>query len=332
MSFRFKLDEDVEKGARRIALEQIEGAEASLAHDDVPPESIHGVRKSLKRVRALLRLLRTGIGDDVFKAENARYRDIGHLLAGARDRHVMRETLAGLEARHDLKPALTAPLRAALQHHPDPSSNGGVPAAEAIPEAAKRLAQGRRMLKRLAVKPAAFSVLQDGIETGLRSCRKTFHTAYAADTDEAFHEWRKTVQHHWRQMHLVARAWPTLLTARAHEARDLSQLLGEDHDLGVLATFVTAAATGLDGKLARDVDRLCRARQRAIRAHAQPLGTRLLAEGGEGLARRIEAYWTAAKAAERTADTLAAAAVPERPKPAKSRAEAAAKPVAGVGG
>ncbi|MFZ4806739.1 MAG: CHAD domain-containing protein [Hyphomicrobiaceae bacterium] len=330
MSFRFKLDEDVEKGARRIALEQIERAETSLTHDDVPPESIHGVRKSLKRVRALLRLVRSGLGDDVFKAENARYRDIGHLLAGARDRHVMRETLAGLEARHGLKVAATESVREALSRHPDPASNGAVPAAEAIPEAAKRLAQGRRVLKRLAVRPAAFSVVQDGIETGLRTCRKSFHAAYAADTDEAFHEWRKSVQHHWRHMHLVARAWPTLLTARAHEARDLSQLLGEDHDLGVLATFVTAAATGIDAKLAKDVDRLCRARQRAIRAHAHPLGQRLLAEGGEGLARRIEVYWSAAIVAERTAPALAVTATPERPKPAKNRAEAASKPLAGA--
>lgn len=330
MSFRFKLDEDVERGARRIALEQVERAETSLANDDVPPESIHAVRKSLKRVRALLRLVRSGLGDDVFKAENARYRDIGHLLAGARDRHVMGATLAGLQTRHDLKAAVTAPVREALARHPDPSSNGAVPATEAIPEAAKRLAQGRRVLKRLAVRPAEFSVVQDGIETGLRSCRKSFHAAYAADTDEAFHEWRKTVQHHWRHMHLVARAWPTLLTARAHEARDLSQLLGEDHDLGVLATFVTAAATGLEGKIAKDVDRLCRARQRAIRAHAHPLGTRLLAEGGEGLARRIEAYWTAANSAERTAAALTITATPERPKPGRSRGEAAAKPVPGA--
>ena len=65
MSFRFKLDEDVERGARRIALEQVERAETSLANDDVPPESIHAVRKSLKRVRALLRLVRSGLGDDV---------------------------------------------------------------------------------------------------------------------------------------------------------------------------------------------------------------------------------------------------------------------------
>ena len=59
--------------------------------------AVHETRKALKRLRALLRLIRPAIGDDAFRHENAQLRDIGLSLSGARDRHVLLETVNKLE-------------------------------------------------------------------------------------------------------------------------------------------------------------------------------------------------------------------------------------------
>ncbi len=66
------------------------------------------------------------------------------------------------------------------------------------------------------------------------------HCQEAGATDEDFHALRKSVQQHWRHMQLLSRAWPEALSARADEAKALSQLLGEDHDLYVLRSFAEA--------------------------------------------------------------------------------------------
>ena len=97
MAFRFKLNEPVEKGFRRIGLEQIERAERQLSASESLEVATHETRKSLKRVRALLRLARPGLGDTVYRAENARFRDIGALLSSARDSDVLLETVTKLE-------------------------------------------------------------------------------------------------------------------------------------------------------------------------------------------------------------------------------------------
>lgn len=305
MAFRFKLEEGLAEAVRRIGREQTERAETELTANPEKPEVIHGVRKSLKRVRALLRLVRSGLGETTFKAENGRYRDIGRLLAGERDRHVMLTTVSALEARHGLDRKLVTRLQSAISARtPAGQTNGAAHPGEHVSSAIKQLAEARRSFRKLAIQPDDMSVVVDGLERGMRSCRKTFQAAYVAETDEAFHEWRKTVQHHWRHMMLLSRAWPELMVARAHESRELSQLIGEDHDHGVLAAYVLDPGTEIDRKAARDIAKLCRKRQATIRSHARPLGERLLAEGAEGLARRVGVYWAAARSAERSAPLL----------------------------
>ena len=97
MAFRFKLNEPVEKGFRRIGLEQIERAERELSASESLEVATHETRKSLKRIRALLRLVRPGLGDTVYRTENARFRDIGALLSSARDSDVLLQTVTKLE-------------------------------------------------------------------------------------------------------------------------------------------------------------------------------------------------------------------------------------------
>jgi hypothetical protein len=97
-------------------------------------------------------------------------------------------------------------------------------------------------------------------------------------------------------MQLISRAWPEALSARAGEAKELSRLLGEDHDLAVLSAHVAQAAPeSLTREDKAAISRLCRSCQAEIRAQAEPRGTRLFAEPAEELRRRIEAYWASAR-------------------------------------
>src|SRR4051812_44625789 len=85
MSYRFELREEVGSSFTRIATEQIDRVLRDLKPSKDANLAVHEGRKSLKRLRALLRLVRPGIGDATFKAENARFRDIGALFSADRD-------------------------------------------------------------------------------------------------------------------------------------------------------------------------------------------------------------------------------------------------------
>jgi len=141
----------------------------------------------------------------------------------------------------------------------------------------------------------SLDAVAEGMERSYRKGRKAFRRAYRKQTEKAFHIWRKLVQQHWRHMQLLSRAWPEALSARAGEARELSRLLGEDHDLAILLAFATQAIE--NGVAEADVTALaahCHACQRDIRSEAEAHGARLFAEPAGDLKGRVAVYWPAA--------------------------------------
>jgi CHAD domain-containing protein len=293
MAYRFKLREPFGAGLVRIGLEQIRiAAEGLAAPGDAT--AIHETRKCLKRLRALLRIARPGLRAADFRRENARFREIANLLSGARDLHVLMQTLSKLAARHNLEKArplvrLTDALLAKQQQ-----------ASQSVD--ASKMAQARRLLRQAArdfgsirLRPNNFEPIGAGLVKSYRGCRAAFGEAYDGRSDEAFHEWRKSVQQHWRHMRLLSRAWPDYFAARVKAARELSDILGEDHDYCMLKSFLGAEARPLlQRRESARLEGLCRARQKELRAAARPRGMRLLAEGPRGLTRRIECFWQAA--------------------------------------
>jgi hypothetical protein len=92
-------------GLRRVILGQLDRA-IELLEDpggggaELDERTVHELRKTLKRLRALMRLLRDELGRKRFARENAALRDCARRLAGARDAEVMVGTLDALVRRH----------------------------------------------------------------------------------------------------------------------------------------------------------------------------------------------------------------------------------------
>jgi hypothetical protein len=81
MSFALRQDESIPKGVRRAVGKQLKNAAANLKPGrDSIDERIHSVRKSLKRVRAVVRLVRFSIGEPAYSHENEAFRDAARHL------------------------------------------------------------------------------------------------------------------------------------------------------------------------------------------------------------------------------------------------------------
>jgi CHAD domain-containing protein len=295
MAFRLKLQEDLAEEVRRVALEQVELAEQRLANVEGVPTAIHDVRRCLKRLRALARLLRPSLAESVYAREAKRLAGIGRLLSEERDLQVMCETLDRLEARSGPLPNGAAGQVKKLLAHGRRRSKGRNATADHWQEALAQLARVRKFFN-IEPENLSFDVLAQGLEHAYRKGRKAFRHVHRNPSDETIHALRKAVQLHWRHMLLLSRGWPEALGARAHEARELSRLLGDDHDIAVLLGFIRAdvrSANSIRGGEARA--ELCRSWQAEIRAQAQPLGERLFADRAGDLRKRVETYWDAAR-------------------------------------
>jgi CHAD domain-containing protein len=319
MAFRFKLGEPIEKGFRRIGSEQIERARRQLSANLDAASEIHEARKCMKRIRALLRLARIGLGETVYRAESAHFRSIAASLSSARDRHVLLETIVKLMAQENenAAPASLARIKAAVLADHDREAND--PAAN-MTGADAALEQALRRFRRLRLAPDSFTTLEQGLVRNYRKALERRAIACAENTGEAFHEWRKCVQTHWRHMALLSKAWPQLFSAQIEAARELSQILGDDHDLCMLAAKVsTLEASDLSAADAEEIGALIRARQTALRLAASPLGDVIFAERPKAHGRRIAAIWHGANAVKQESAETA-----EEPAAKRVRAKALA--------
>jgi CHAD domain-containing protein len=258
--------------------------------------SVHEARKCLKRIRALLRLVRPALGERSFRRENASFRETAALLAHARDNEILLETVQKLDTHYASAPhAGLRKLRDAIAQRHETINRSAE--AKARGAAASRLESAKPRFAALTLEPDEFEAIRDGLEASLHETRRAFAHAYESPSDDSFHEWRKGVQAHWRHMALLERAWPDVAQARVGEAKKLSDLLGDDHDLFVLQQRLDELAPpGLAQKDRRAIAKLAAARQNELRAIARPMGERLFAGGARGFARRFTCYWQAAQA------------------------------------
>lgn len=298
MSFRLETAEPLPAGFQRLARTQI--GDCLAPGNDATSASVrlHDARKALKRTRALLRLVRHGLGRKVWRRENDALRDVARSLGAARDSDVLPHTIA-LARVGAPRPTVDA-LDRLRAHLDEGRESKTVPdAGRALAAAARDLAAARRRLARLTFKPSRTGdeVLRRGLAMTHERGQRALEKARGEPLDgEELHELRKAVQAHWRQMQLLAAAWPEVLVGRVRTARRLAQALGEHQDLAVLATTASEAAKAGLGQ--SDADRVvgrCRELQRSIRAKAMPEIDRLFAADPESFAGEIVRCWRLAE-------------------------------------
>ncbi|MCB1519249.1 MAG: CHAD domain-containing protein [Hyphomicrobiaceae bacterium] len=308
MAYRFKLNESIDAGLRRIMVEQIDRSIALLTSNEDRAVAIHETRKAMKRARALLRIVAPGLRGDVRKRYNAQFRDIARVLASSRDNTVLAATATSLAATVEGKAKAAAETlaaeaaKAAGGAGADGEGASRKQAASHVAEAIAALKKARRAVARLKLSDRMFPVIARGLEKSYRTGRRSLRKALADGDEDDFHELRKSVQTHWRHMVLVAPAWPQMVNVRAELAKELSDLLGAEHDLSMLINRAEATVDGHHRPAGSDeLVRAAKARQSEIRREVAGKAALLFAERPENLAERIETCWTAAKALKRAA-------------------------------
>ncbi|HEV3376418.1 MAG TPA: CHAD domain-containing protein [Thermoleophilaceae bacterium] len=272
-AFRLKQGEAVPEGVRRIARGRIDHAVEALA--DPREETVHEARKDMKKLRALLRLVRGEIGGKVYRRENAFFRDVARELAGVRDADVMLATLANLEERYD---ADVGPVRQAVEAHRLRVAGGS--RGRAAEAATAMLREARARVDEWPLERDGFEAVEDGLRRTYRGGRRGWRAALADPSSENLHAWRKRVKDLWYHCSLLEESWKPVMKALGDEAHELSDRLGDDHDLSVLLEF---GAEGLEEPIAT--------RRRELQEEAFAYGGRLYVDKPKVFVRRVERWY-----------------------------------------
>jgi CHAD domain-containing protein len=294
MAYRLKKQEEVGAGLKRILLEEVAEARTRLT-DDLerdPTEAIHDARKRLKKCRAVLRLVRADIGKKEFGSLNRGFRDTGRLLSSTRDADVLLITLENLidDRRRFVG------IRAALRERSDELRGQISGDAGPVSEARANLDDLELSVRHLTFNSTGASLFLGGFKDCYAGGRRALSESLDAPTNENLHEWRKRSKDVWYHLRILKSVWPEAIESLIDEAHRLSDLLGDDHDLAVLADSLVANGDGFKEEQVNAIRRLISERRPQLQADAFTLGARLFAEKPGQYARRFGAYWEASEA------------------------------------
>jgi CHAD domain-containing protein len=306
MAYRFKRDfATIQDGVRHLAVELIDDAIACAAgkSKDVQ-ETIHSLRKSCKKLRGLIRLVRPVFGD--YAEENAAFRDAAGNLSFLRDGTVLIETYDTLLENYQdqVDRSRFAPIRRRLTLlQRELLDRDDIP--QMLDEFRRAMAQARKRARQWHVSDDGFDALERGLRKSYKGARHAMAAVSKQPTAEAVHEWRKRVKDHWYQARLLSPIWRTPMQAHCDVADQLGDMLGKHHDMQVFRQKL------VEGKLADKTDvevlaGLVRRHQKALEEQAFSIGARLLAESASGLTSRWRSYWDVWHADEPREAALAA--------------------------
>lgn len=294
MAFRLNKSEPVNAGVARIIREQIETILNEQDQTDLPAaRKVHNARKSCKMIRGVLRLVR-GRFDD-FDSENKGFRDAGRLLAGSRQATALGESFEKLQQWIKQEKFGVNLDRLRIIDHVLQSHAAADAIESDVPEAfITMMREARQRSEEWKIRGRSFAAVQDGLKRTYKDGQAALKLAMKETTVENLHEWRKDEKYHWYHVRILEPIWKPMLKARIKQLENLSDLLGDDHDLAMLRLefekHQTGSGSDLDAAVG-EVMPLIDKRQADFRRRAFRLGQRVYAESPGELADRMKDYW-----------------------------------------
>lgn len=242
------------------------------------PEHVHGLRTTIKRLRAYLRLVRSNLENGYFFEKNAVLRDSAQGLAHFRDRTVILQTADEL-----LEGARAPDLRDALQRMREflvrvlPDGDGADTIRRAARDAEATLRAMAVSFEGRALEAPGWEMLQGGLRRTYRKARRLMRRWIQSRRIEDAHEWRKFSKYLMFQIQLVEKAWPEQLRKLRKRLSRLETYLGKAHDLDMLESAFIALTPECD--MDTDACRLARnamiRRRESLVRQAKKLGGKI---------------------------------------------------------
>lgn len=294
MSYYLTANEPVAHALKRIVSEELDSAAARLEGKDGTDwhDAVHEARKSVKKVRAVLRLVKPELGR-LYRIENTGMRELGRKLSEIRDAGATVETFDSLREkhlehldRHGLK-AIRHTLVAQKEEAEQGARSEGV-----LVQVAEILRTKARTIEEWPLRADGFSAFRKGLEDTYRRGRKVLKATHKHPRPENYHEWRKRVKDHWYHIRLIYHASTDETKAYEKNLKDLETWLGDDHNLVVLREKISSDPIVYGSQ--QDVDlflELIGKQQRELRHSAVTLGNQIYHDKPGQFTSRMRSLW-----------------------------------------
>jgi CHAD domain-containing protein len=314
-SFRLQAGEPLGAGLKRLSLEAIDEAIAVFYDgEDLFGEAVHTSRKATKKIRALLRLIRSEVGEKVYRFENVSLRDTSRILSEVRTSAVL------VNAARDIRD-IYAPILAEgtfddvvdrLTSIRDRLELRAMEDADVVPRVVSNLERARERYQSWPADAEAravygvgirqdFKAIGPGLERTQARGRAEMVAAYRKPTPSSFHQWRKRAKYLKHQMEILTPIWPEVMIGMTLTLDRISEVLGQDRDLSELLETLADRPDVCPNPLERSLmSALAEQRRSDLQTAARILGRRIYAEKPDAFSARLSSYWESMELARTT--------------------------------
>jgi CHAD domain-containing protein len=235
MPLEFDFAKTPQENVSNILTDRIAYIISQLRDAENQDEAVHEARKSFKQIRAVLRLIRPMIDEPTYREQNRYFRDLAAQLAPLRDGFVIIETLKLIKPKFTdenllaLIDGLIAELTTDYQAERDAFLHSNAIQSVVTALQAYKLPDGITNLP-----DKGFSSYSKGLKQTYKRGRRGLKHAMRTNDAIYYHEWRKATKYLWYQIRLLMPIEPTVLTEYATRLKNLSEELGNAHDLLVV--------------------------------------------------------------------------------------------------
>jgi CHAD domain-containing protein len=261
--------EALRSGLLRVVDSLIGSAADGLSNESRNGEQdIHQERTTIKRLRALLRLIRPAVDPAFFNRENARLRTAARLLSFARDTEVALRTLKTLPVSNQIDQDSVRSVLSGFEVKVERPND----LDETRAEVRRRLAQTRRNFHQLKLRGT-----EREIELG---------------EDSAFHRWRIRAKNLYYELEFLESVWPKRLHRLVSRLSKLQDEIGLDHDAAVLRAWLKKTPENFGGsETVQRVVGCLDSQTQKLRKRVVPLGQKIWGEKPSRFARRVVRHW-----------------------------------------
>jgi CHAD domain-containing protein len=295
VAYHFKGRRAVAKQLARVVATEFDKALKEVGGNQIAnsTEAVHEARKSVKKIRAVVRLLQRDLGKD-YRIRNRQLKTIAHQLSSLRDVDAAVEMMESVRDRYPrlvtpsifaaVQRGLVARKRGTVAHlHPD----------HLLPRVARALQRLARATPRRIRRVGGYASVRAGMLCAYRRARNAMASVNANPEDARFHSWRRRVKDHWYHVRLLE-GLNADADARARGLKQLETWLGDDHNLVLLQTTILSAPARFGDERTTAMVLGCVAKHHtALRKRALKLGGRMFAGTPRVFRRSIDSWWRA---------------------------------------
>lgn len=301
MGYRLDPQQPVADDVRRVAEHQFTLAIARLtsAGDATYDGSVHTARRHVKKVRALIRLVRPALGRR-YRTLDRRLREVNRALAPIADAQATAAMLPRVVWRDggDLPADVVARLRDSVVRRESMACEDAA-LNDAFGTTAALLRAECDAMSDWRLRHIGFRGVARGLERTARKSRRAMRKALASSRVEDYRTWRQLAKYHWLQVRLLKGRCGGRLDLDERRLEALDGYLGDCRNCAILREVLTADSQ-LDRTDAARGLHAVRCYERELRRCARRIGTAIYAETPKDFVRRVERLWRATDRTRRT--------------------------------